>query len=110
MFQLIVGEHQILFFLIYLSTDADRICTPDLITMNSQVVAEYGETVILNCTSPSEDYQDLFLKTDIEEIRNYFEVAVTKWNMKVECVIQLNHSFECKQEFDMVVYSKCHFK
>lgn len=78
--------------------------------MNPQVVAEYGKTVTLNCSTSSDDYQDLFLKTETEEIRSYFEVSVTKWDMKAECVIQLNDSFECKQEADIVVYSKCHFK
>lgn len=92
--------------IIYLFTDADRICTPDLITMNPQVVAEYGETIVFNCTTPSDDYQDLFLKIQTEEIHVDSEVLITKWDMKVECVIQLDHSFECKEVVDIVVYSK----
>lgn len=100
------------FWIIHLSTDADRICTPDICPI-PQVVAEYGETVILNCTNPPEDYEDLFLKTETEKMKNpfnYFEVSVTKWDMKVELVIQMNDSDECKQEVKIVVYSKCGFK
>lgn len=78
--------------------------------MNPQVVAEYGEIIILNCTTTSEDYFDLFLRIEGEEMQSYFEDPVTKWDMKVECVILLQHHLECKQKVDIVVYSKCHFK
>lgn len=100
------------FWIIYLSTDAERICTPDIISV-PQIVAEYGETVILNCTNPSDDYQDLTLKTETEIIQNdfnYFEVPVTKWDMKVELVIQLDDSLEHKREVEILVYSKSRFK
>lgn len=69
--------------------------------MNPQVVAEYGETVVINCTSLFEDYQ---------EADGYLELSVTEWDGKVECPIQLNDSFVWKKEVDMVVYSKCHFQ
>lgn len=46
----------------------------------------------------------------MEEELSYIEVPVTKWDIKAECVIQLNDSFQCSNEVNIVVYSKCHFK
>lgn len=63
---------------------------------------------MINCTTPSDDYHDLYLKT--EEMRSEGEVSVTNWDMKVECVIQLENNLECRQEIDILVYSECLFK
>lgn len=63
---------------------------------------------MINCTTPSDDYHDLYLKT--EEIRSEGEVSVTKWDMKVECVIELEHQLECRQEIAILVYSESLFK
>lgn len=75
-----------------------------------EVVVEYGETVELNCSSTSEDDLDVFWQIGMEETLSYIKVPVTKWDIKAECVIQLNDSFPCSNEVNIVVYSKCHFK
>lgn len=43
-------------------------------------------------------------------MNNYGKVLVTKWDMKVELIIQLYDASECKQKVDIVVYSKCRFQ
>lgn len=91
-----------------LSPGANGTC-PDPITINPQVVVEYGETATLNCTSPSNDDVDVFGKIGTEERDNYIEVRVTKWDLKAACVIQLNEHTQCSNEVDLVVYSKYQF-
>lgn len=93
-----------------LSTEADKTCSPDLIVLDPQVVVEYGGTVVLNCTSTSQDELDVFWKIGTEDKLSCIEVPVTKWDMKAVCIIQLNDSFQCSNEVDIIVYSKCHFK
>lgn len=87
-------------------TDADRTCSPDLITLDSQVVVEYGKNVILNCSSPSDDYIDLFWKIGMMEGTDYMEIPVREFDMQTECFIKVNDSFECSKKLDIVVYSK----
>lgn len=95
---------------VILLIEADKSCSPDLINLEPEVVVEYGEIVGLNCTSTSEDDLDVFWKTEMEEELSYIEVHATKWDIKAECVIQLNESFQCSNEVNIVVYSKCHYK
>ncbi|XP_056870366.1 intercellular adhesion molecule 5 isoform X1 [Takifugu flavidus] len=90
--------------LMFLQCEADKSCSPDLINLDPEVVVEYGEIVVLNCTSTFEDDLDVFWKIGMEEKLSYVEVPVTKWDMKVECVIQLNDSFQCSNEVNIVVY------
>ncbi|XP_029692098.1 hemicentin-2 isoform X2 [Takifugu rubripes] len=90
--------------LMFLQCEADKSCSPGLINLDPEVVVEYGETVVLNCTSTSEDDLDVFWKIGMEEELSYVEVPGTKWDMKAECVIQLNDSFQCSNEVNIVVY------
>lgn len=48
-----------------------------------------------------------------KEDENYFialPVTLSDWNVKAECKIKLNDSFECSKDLQITIYSKCNFK
>ncbi|KAF7225598.1 vascular cell adhesion protein 1 isoform X1 [Nothobranchius furzeri] len=73
-------------------------------------VVEFGDHVYVNC-STEEEFEEITLmlgntQTKNEEFDNVaFSFAkMTDWDMKSECKIKLNNSFECSKELDIILY------
>lgn len=72
---------------------------------------------MVNCTSSEDDLVEMYWKlgnTEKEkEDEKYFIsqlVTLSDWNVKAECKIRLNDSFECSKDLQITIYSKWNFK
>lgn len=103
-----------------MSTDADGECDSEHNPLNldpPEVVGEFGESVLVNCTSSEENHDGIFFEdenidTDPEEDKNFFLFALTlnQWDMNAKCIVKLNDTFECSKDLKITVYRKCEFK
>ncbi|XP_041824429.1 hemicentin-1-like [Melanotaenia boesemani] len=87
-------------------------CPPELnpLILNPPI-GEYGTEVVVNCTSTYWHHKGMtLLAENISIIKNdphykiYKPMALTDWNTKVECKIQLNDSIECTKELEITAY------
>uniref|UniRef100_A0A8C6L1R3 Ig-like domain-containing protein n=1 Tax=Nothobranchius furzeri TaxID=105023 RepID=A0A8C6L1R3_NOTFU len=95
-----------------ISTDAGNTCPLSLnpLIVVDPPVVEFGDHVYVNC-STEEEFEEITLmlgntQTKNEEFDNVaFSFAkMTDWDMKSECKIKLNNSFECSKELDIILY------
>lgn len=94
------------------STDADSSCP---ITLDPpEVIGEYGDTVLVNCSSSEEFYDRLVLKLgniyhndDDDEHFVSGPLSLSDWSVKAECRIKLDETLECSRELGITIYSKC---
>lgn len=99
------------------STDADSSCPDDInpITLDPpEVIGEYGDTVLVNCSSSEEFHDGLVLKlgntyhndNDDEHFVSG-PLTLSDWSVTAECRIKLDETLECSRELGITIYSKC---
>lgn len=98
---------------VYFATDADSTCDHSLALDPPEVIGEYEQTEMVNCTFSDEFHDGLYweiqnTKMEYEEERSFVELQLelSNWNLKAECKIKQNDSFECSKDLKITVYSK----
>ncbi|KAK1877631.1 Angiopoietin-related protein 2, partial [Dissostichus eleginoides] len=94
--------------------DADSICPTELnpLTLDvPRVIANYGASVELNCTSTEADHDGMYWrignnnsKINLEESFISQSVSLSEWNVTAECRIMLNETHECSKELEITIY------
>lgn len=102
------------------STDADSACDPELnpLTLDPpEVIREYRDSMIVNCTSSEEDHDQMYWiigdgVSQREEEMNFISssLILSDWNLKAECKVKLNDTFECSKDLKITIYSMYNFK
>lgn len=77
------------------------------------VIGQQGESPEVNCSSTMADHYGMYWRvgnkdSDFEDDKSFIPQTLTlsDWDTKAECRIQLNETFECSKEVEVIVYSK----
>ncbi|XP_068192241.1 cdc42-interacting protein 4 homolog isoform X2 [Antennarius striatus] len=108
-----------LLLLMFLLHDADTTCPTELnpLTLDPpELIGEYGESFLVNCTSADVYHEGMYWKigntdNDMEDENNFIPqwVSLSDWDIKVECRIKLNDSFECSRSLEITIYKRPDF-
>ncbi|KAF1379659.1 hypothetical protein PFLUV_G00178320 [Perca fluviatilis] len=92
--------------------DADSLCPTDLnpLTLDPpEVIKEYKESVLVNCTSTEEDHDGMSwtvgnTASTTERDNSYIQALLSNWTVTAECKIKLNDTHECSKDLKITVY------
>ncbi|XP_068575156.1 intercellular adhesion molecule 5 [Cebidichthys violaceus] len=97
-----------LLVLMFSLCDADSGCSRELTLDPPEVLAEYGESVIVNCSSAENDYERFYWRVGSTEfpVENSVPMSfnLTDWNVTVECILSKQNDTECRKELTITLY------
>ncbi|KAK9535265.1 hypothetical protein VZT92_007656 [Zoarces viviparus] len=94
-----------LLVLLFSPCDADSGC-PDVLSLDPpEVLAKYGESVTVNCSSAEDDHDGMYWRVgDREFPEESLSLNVTDWNVTAECILKLNNTRYCSKDLIITVY------
>ncbi|XP_034395750.1 intercellular adhesion molecule 5 [Cyclopterus lumpus] len=90
--------------------DADSSCPTELILDPPEVLAEYGKSVMVNCTNEEDIYDGIYWKVGDKDSPVEFVNSVSQslplldWNVTAQCKIKLNSTHECSKDLEITLY------
>lgn len=100
-------------FSVCVSIDADSTCPTELNPLSlepPEIIAKYGESVDVNCTSTEDDHDGMHWTGDseIEEDEYYIfkTLNMSDWKMTAQCRIKLTTGVTCSKDLQITIYSK----
>lgn len=74
-----------------------------------EVLAEYGESVTVNCSSAENDHDGMYWRVGDREfpVKNsvLWSFNLTDWKVTAECILKLNDSRNCSKDLNITVYN-----
>ncbi|XP_075941893.1 intercellular adhesion molecule 1 [Anarhichas minor] len=97
-----------LLVLMFSPCDADSGC-PDVLSLDPpEVLAEYGESVTVSCSSAENYHNGMYWRVGDREfpVQNMalWSFNLTDWNVTAECILKLNDTHNCSKDLNITVY------
>lgn len=77
-----------------------------------ELVQEFGEVTVVNCTTEADSHRGLYWtygkETQKEDVYSFvvMEISPTDWKTQANCTIKLNLTYECSEELKVAAYKR----